>query len=164
MTDSDIKEIKESNKHNNLFFLQYYSFENYLYHPENLKTTQKYYDDYEIDIFNEVKKKIKYEVFPKLDSIRKGYDLLKPNFGVITEKRYKKVIEQGTIEIMKSIESDDFELIYQYLDIKKKCGDIKNKLNIDIKLSAKTGWFKQQIANILGIEQGSIRNRTSCES
>ncbi len=119
----------------NLFVLDYYSIESYLYHPENLaEIVEKFnIEDYKNDLKLQ-KQKLYDKVIYGLKQARDSYKVLS------LEKINLKDAEN---DIFDSLKSDDFEDFYPYLDMKKtfRHGDY----NISKIKLAQTKWIKKAI-------------------
>lgn len=147
ITDEERMEIMADNER--FFLLNYYCFENYLYHPENYqeyffsKSGQFDMNDYRNKILTE-KKKNQLIIASKIQSSRATYPYFKKE-GM--EVRKKKFI-LNTSAVVEMLGSDDFETFYKVFSMKEYCGAIrpKNIRTIDL---ASTNWFKTQIQNIL---------------
>jgi hypothetical protein len=147
ITDEERMEIMVDNER--FFLLNYYCFENYLYHPDNyldyfsLKPGQFDINDYRNKILTE-KNKNQLIIASKIQSSRATYVYFKKE-GM--EERKKK-FNNNTSAVVEILGSDDFETFYKVFSMKEYCGSIrpKNIRTIDL---ASTGWFKTQIQNIL---------------
>ena len=69
---------------------------------------------------------------------------------VVAGRRWKG--EKRENEICKALRSEDFSEFYKYFDMKTKFNrSYLNKFNLEETDYCKTRWFKQQIAEVLGI-------------
>jgi hypothetical protein len=148
LSDEEISEL--SKDYPSLFFLTYYSFENLLYHPDNL---EEYYS-YIGKLFNKQKyieqiTKIKNDERDYLAAgiiqARGGYPFYKENENVKKLKAFKENY-RGVIELLRS---DDFETFYKVFPAKDYGKEIPERLGLSDSILTKTKWFKQQIENIL---------------
>lgn len=134
LTLAEIEKLKTENPR--LHILDYYCFENYLYHPQNIlelkpETELEEYKQSLLDLKNQV-----------LDSLVANISLARNSY---------KILENQEVEIKKILESDNFEEYYPLLNINKinKSELIqKYQLPNENQLS-KTDWLKTQIESIL---------------
>ncbi len=159
LSDADIAEIKKH--YPNLTVLNYYSIENYLYHPENLMeyntSKGKPFDkDEYVTQLTEAKNQAKDKIIPILALKRTEY----PYFGepAYNEKplqnRFKnssKNEEQAAI-LAGYLNSNDFETYYKVLPMKSYCTQLPQRQNIAKSDLAKTSWFKVAMSQLLGSE------------
>lgn len=146
LLDSEI--VKIQSKYPNYYILDYYCFENYLYHPENidelnLKDLKK--KDYELDIIQQKNKK-KNHIISVYRNSRNSY----LEFKIESEKLRIKKDED---EIIKYLESDDIEIFFKAFSMKDYFNkEILSKYNLKTKELSKTKWFKAQFKRLLCIE------------
>jgi hypothetical protein len=159
LSDDDIVQI--SLHYPNLTVLNYYSIENYLYHPENLMeyntSKGKPFDkDEYVTQLTEAKNQAKDKIIPILALKRTEY----PYFGepAYNEKplqnRFKnssKNEEQAAI-VAGYLNSNDFETYYKVLPMKSYCTQLPQRQNIAKSDLAKTSWFKVAMSQLLGSE------------
>lgn len=150
LTDEEIQLIRQT--YPDLFVLNYYSIENYFYHPDNLAeyysaqgkhfNAEKY-----IDAWRDVKKKERDKIILRLESSRQTY----PFFREDTESAKKKLnIFKGNAEVLiDMLDSEDFETFYRVLPAKDLGKTISERANIDKQALGQTRWFKQQIDSII---------------
>lgn len=136
LTPQEIEVV--SQKVPNLFILNYYSIESYLYHPENLAEIVPNFDieNYKEDLKNQ-KNKLYEKVIFGLKGARDSYKVL------IFEKIKIKNVEQN---IFDGLRSDNFEDYYPYLDMKKTFKHGNYNIS-DVQL-AQTNWFENKISEI----------------
>ncbi len=146
LTEFEKRRLKDQFK--NYLILDYYCFENYLYHPENLIELKALYniDSYIKEIINQKKLKLNKILFD-IQASRKNYlELNDPNF-IVSDKNPENVISL--------LMSDDFETFYPFFDMKgtdksksfdKSC---LNKYNLKEKDLVSTSWFKQKISVVI---------------
>ena len=149
LTDKEIDDLKnysDLKSHNSLkgklFVLDYYSIENYLYHPDNLFDINcdekiKYCDD----IKKEIRDNLKNIIF-NLQNIRNGYSFLKKDSKTI------KIIRKDYIGIIEMLESEDFETSYKVFPMKDYAKNLKPRKNKRKSELAQTEWFKDKISKI----------------
>lgn len=133
----------------NYKILDYYCFENYMFHPDNIaELNLPNWDkaEYLNDILKQKNDK-QVAIALKIMTARQHYEELKLPEIYNESKGDKKSVEQ---EISRKLASDIFDDFYPYFDMKEqfkkysleKFGYLKDKL-------VKTKWFKNQILNIL---------------
>jgi predicted ATPase len=129
-------------KYPNLRILQYYAFENYIYHPDNIAELgwQGYDKDVYIKEIIEQKKKNLIQIVSKIAVARQGYIEFKE--GIKNDENISP--------ILRALESDDFELFYPFFSMK----DYYNKAYLQqfkytLSDLVKTDWFKSQLAKLL---------------
>jgi AAA15 family ATPase/GTPase len=159
LSDDDILQIRRY--YPNLTVLNYYSIENYLYHPDNLT---EYYnsknrafnkEEYIVQL-TEAKNQVKDTFIPALTSRRMGY----PYFGepehnerTALQNRFKtKQENEAQSAIVASyLNSNDFEDYYKSLPMKSYCTDLPQRQNIPKNDLAKTQWFKIKMEELLNL-------------
>ncbi|MFM8914201.1 MAG: chromosome segregation protein SMC, partial [Flammeovirgaceae bacterium] len=139
LMESEKKKLR--NKYPNLFILNYYNFENYLFHPENIDELKPVGFDKGEYILN-IKRQIKlnYEnILLNLKSSR-NYEEFKTD----------QIKSENENEILESLKSDEFEVAYKYFDMKKRFNrSAIESLNLDKLKLCSTNWFKSKIEEIL---------------
>lgn len=156
LSDDDISKIRAN--YPNLFVLEFYSIENYLYHPDNLEerylSENKEFNkqDY-INQLTAAKNEIKNSIIPSLSLKRTEYPYFgEPEYnGKILQNRFKnrqENIEQST-EIAACLNSNDFDAYYKSLPMKTYCTQLPQRQNISKNDLAKTKWFKEKILKLL---------------
>ena len=132
LEDSEFELMQK--KYPNLHILNYYTFENYLYHPDNIKEVNVDFDaeKYKTEITQEKNVSL-------LDiEINKA----RSNYSVI--KNLDTKIRENTGQLIKAdLKSDDFETFYKYHKMKQK------GVNIEKPKLSKTKWLKEQIEQII---------------
>ena len=138
----------------NYFILDYYCFENYLFHPDNLfehseiKGIEFDYDEYLKEIISQKNKKFL--------RIVQDYRIARNGYFDFTDNERKNMDKEPELEIVSSLESDELEKFYPYFDMKgtdKKKGfdkTILDKMNFDKNELVATNWFKNKITKVLG--------------
>ena len=132
----------------NYKILDYYCFENYVYHPDNiaeLNLPNWNKAEYIADILKQKKEKQMVIAF-KIMAARQHYEELKFPEIYNESRGDRKYAEQ----IVLKLESDEFDNFYPFFDMKEqfrrnileKYGNLKERL-------VKTEWFKIQILNVL---------------
>ncbi len=134
----------------NLYILNYYSIENYFYHPENLEeyyqSVGKYFvkDDYLKAIVKE-KESIKSQILIRFPRARDGY----PFYREKENERKLKAFRFNDQFVLEMIESDDFETFYKFFPAKDYGKQIIQRQNLNPTDLAKTIWFKSKIEEVL---------------
>ncbi len=156
LSDDDISEIRRQYK--NLIILDYYSIENYLYHPENLA---EYYASIEkefnknqyIQQLTQAKNEIKRDLVLSIFSDRESYPYFgEPEFnGQSLQNRFKKKDDNMTQvkSVADYLDSDEIETFYKSLPMKDYCKYLPQRQNISKNELAKTKWFKLQVEKLL---------------
>jgi len=134
------KEWIENNT--NVRVLNYYCFENYLYHPENLK---EYYDNKKksfsiSEYYNNIFEKFWENKLKIISNISSGRYSHKPITNYIEKGLYN--IKDFDILLNEDIK---FEELYKYFSMKDNCKDLKERSNISRSNLVKTNWFKNKI-------------------
>lgn len=158
ITDSECKKIKAVQPR--LFSLDLYCFENYLYHPDNI--TCLGLKDFDIESYKkdilESNKKSFVKTLLNISKSRQSYYVLGER--IIKSKKSKECESIGT-----ALNSDEFDKVYPYFNIKAKdkdIGNLKDYIHNQIKklpeyknnekpqnILSQMPWFKQQIEKIL---------------
>jgi AAA15 family ATPase/GTPase len=147
LTDYEKDEI--TSLHNRFYLLEYYCFENYLYHPDNLT---EYFDrqgiDFDVSAYRTaiVQEKNNYQSYIAL-GLHRSRDSY-PYFKEKEAEKRRKEFRENAAAILEMLQSDDFETFYKVFSMKDYCGSIRpqNIRPIDL---VSTNWFKTQIQNIL---------------
>lgn len=156
LSDDDIKEIREHYPH--LYILDYYSLENYLYHPDNL---EEYYlsigkpfskQEY-IKQLTVAKNEIKDKIIMQLISSRMSYPYFgEPKFnGDMLQKRFKNKQENNeqSANVANNLNDDDFDSYYKSLPMKTYCTQLPQRQHVAKADLAKTKWFKNKVSALL---------------
>lgn len=156
LSDDDIIQVREH--YNNLYIINYYSIENYLYHPDNLEeyytSKEKTFDKAEYIIqLTEAKNQIKDTFIPTLSLKRTEYPYFgEPDYnGAALQNRFKNKQENGDQSAIVAgyLNSNDFETFYKSLPMKTYCTHLPQRQNIAKSDLAKTSWFKEKIEELL---------------
>ena len=129
------------NEHKRLHILDYYCFENYLYHPANLKELDADFNTLAyINNITKQKNERKTMIASKIESARRRYAILKEE----NKFKYEKFDT-----ITEALNSDELEVFYPFFSMKNF-----DKTMISSKIQNKnelvtTSWFKQKIAAVL---------------
>jgi ABC-type iron transport system FetAB ATPase subunit len=125
----------------NLFILEYYNFENYLFHPDNLS---------ELQLIGFDKNEYRLEIKRQKDQ---NYDRILINLK--TSRNYEefktdKIKTDNVDEIIASLKSDSFEEFYKYFDMKRLFSKIYlEKFNLNKTDLCQTNWFRSKIKSAL---------------
>jgi len=157
LSDDDIVQIQKEYPH--LHVLEYYSIENYMYHPDNLEeyyqSQRKPFDkaEYIRDLTNE-KNKIRHEFTPHISLIRTSYPFFsEPKYNVLPElqnrfKNQKENKEQST-GVSVNLNSNDLETFYKSLPMKDYCTQLPQRQNLSKLGLVRTKWFKKKMSELL---------------
>lgn len=156
LSDDDIQQITEH--YPNLKILNYYSIENYMYHPENL---EEYYSSNKLTFdknlyisdLTAAKNLVKDTIVLQITLSRSGYPYFgEPDFnGKPLQRRfrnYQENIDQSAI-VQGYLSSDEIETYYKSLPMKTYCTTLPQRQNISKSNLVKTNWFKNQIQAII---------------
>ncbi|MBC7778208.1 MAG: AAA family ATPase [Phycisphaerae bacterium] len=156
LTDDDVKIIREH--YHTLFVLDYYSIENYLFHPENLADYHHAHgvqfdrEKYAIDIKRE-KNKVKKDIDRSIPLKRTEYPYFKEPESKKPLFRKRFANEGENLEQAKMfytlLESENFEDFYKILPMKTYCTQLVQRQNIAKSDLAKTNWFAEKIKLLL---------------
>jgi len=146
LRDRDYLKPEEINlikkKFSNLKILGYYTFENYVYHPDNIEELNlKNFNkaDYITEITNQKNENI-FSIVGELGTARQHY------------VEFKEVIknDENIHPITESLRNNDFSVFYPYFNMKKYYNKAYlQSFNIQPKDLVQTNWFKSQIEKIL---------------
>ncbi|QFY42558.1 ATP-binding protein [Candidatus Methylospira mobilis] len=135
-----------------LRLLNYYSVENYLYHPENVSELtachDKAFDRFAYETaWRTAKNRDKAKLLNKLDGIRKGY----PFFKEPGNEKLRKTYEgwQSHQKVADMLDSDDFETFFKVYPAKDHGGDARGLAGFGKDKLASTQWFQQQIRALI---------------
>jgi len=156
LTDEEIQLI--SRIYPNLLILNYYSIENYFYHPDNLaeyyQSKQQVFDKVAyIHKLSERKAHVKDEIIFGILGARKGYPFFKENQQA---KLRKQFTENKTILAL--LQSDDFETFYKVFPAKDYARDLPERQNLNKNQLSQTNWFKTQIQSIFSNSKRRVRS------
>ena len=150
LTDSEVKKIKA--RYPNYFILDYYCFENYLYHPDNIMELNIAGFDksaYINELINQ-KNINKREIISNFKKARDSYQ----EFKVDTEGLR---IKSDEYTIMDNLESDDIEVFFKSFSLKDKCDkEILKKFSIKKSELCNTNWFKNKMWEVMNFVRSFI--------
>jgi AAA15 family ATPase/GTPase len=153
LSDDDIAQIRRH--YPGLNVLNYYSIENYLYHPDNLleynSSRNRAFDkDEYIALLTEAKNQAKDTFIPTIALKRTEYPYFgEPEHnGTALQNRFKNKRENmiQSVTVTDYLNSNDFEIYYKVLPMKSHCTHLPQRQNISKTDLAKTQWFKTKIA------------------
>ncbi len=133
-----------------LFILPYYSFENLLYHPDNLIEYYSYInkpfnkEEY-ISKITAIKNSERDYLSAGIVLARNGYPFFKENDNA----KKLRVFKDSYKAIIDILRSDDFETYYKVFPAKDYGRDIDERKNIPQSALSKTKWFRQQLESIV---------------
>lgn len=138
---SDQERILMMARFPNLKILEYYCFENYLWHPDNLIALGLTYDkaNYVKNITKEKNRTLD-KILYNLRGDRQSYVFFRQ------EKKYN-FQDKEPDNVIKLLKSDDFETFYKVFKMKNK-GDLCPLKNLKQEDLVKTDWFKNKIASL----------------
>jgi len=147
LTDEERSELMRIYK--NLYILNYYSIENYLFHPDNLEEYYKGKKDFDrtayiLSLKNE-RADEKDNILLVIGRARDGYPFYRENENADKSKSLRS--NERQIGIL--LNSDDFETFYKVFPAKDYGRGIKERQNINRNDLAKTAWFKAEIEKVL---------------
>lgn len=144
LSDTEIQKIQA--EYPNHHILQYYDFENYLYHPKNIAEVAPEGFSEEVylnEIINQKNQKLNRKILPSLMASRQNVEEFKTN---------PKFKDKEVDTIVEDLESDDLERFYKYFDMKEQFDkSILATFNLKKEDLVQTHWFKKQIGEILNL-------------
>ena len=156
LSDDDIVQIRKH--YPNLNILNYYSLENYLYHPNNLeeyyRVRKKPFDKARYTAqLTEAKNQAKDSFIPTLALKRTEYSYFgEPEHNGSQLQNLFKNKQENEVQsaiVAGYLSSNDFETYYKSLPMKSYCTQLSQRQNISKSDLAKTTWFKVQIEELL---------------
>ena len=145
LTDSEVYKLK--NKFPNYKILNYYCFENYLYHPENLESLELPNFD-KVAYINEIVRQVssnRDEILMNLKNTRKSYQEFRTSENGINPEK------NASNNIISSLDSNDIEEILKFFSLKNLNKSFLNTYNLKTNRLIKTEWFINQIKTIMEI-------------
>lgn len=143
LLDSEILRLKQ--KHPNYYILNYYCFENYLYHPANLSElgiNNLNISEYINEIIKQKNEK-KDHIISIFKQARSSYLELKIDSEKIVDKHNEN-------EIIEFLKSDDIEVFFKVFSLKDHLNkEFLSKYRITQRELASTEWFKKEITSII---------------
>ena len=143
LLDIEIERLRT--KYPNYYILQYYCFENYLYHPSNIleiDISNLKIEDYINELTNQ-KNSHKDHIISIYKQARTSYLELKIESEKIVDKKNEYLI-------IEQLNSNDIEVFFKVFSVKDYFDkEILNKYGIRPKELASTDWFKSQMIKVL---------------
>ena len=140
LRDDEIEKIKQ--KYPNLKILSFYTFENYVYHPDNiaeLKLQLFSRDEYISDIIRQKNEKL-IDIVGEIGTSRTHYIEFKD--CIRNDENIKPITD--------ALQSNDFALFYPYFNMKNHFSrNYLFKFNLTVSDLSQTKWFKNEILKIL---------------
>ncbi len=141
LSDTEVEKLNKAYPHHHI--LQYYNFENYLYHPDNIEELAINGFDkaaYIQHITDQKNEKIFY-ILPVLSSSRQNYEEFKTD---------EKLKDKDSNQIVDDLRSDDFERFYKYFDMKAQFNKASlSQYNLNKEKMVSTKWFQNQIESVI---------------
>lgn len=149
LTRNEVKWL--TSRFGNYLILDYYCFENYLFHPDNM---DEYFRKNNVDKFDKrvYIKEIINQKNAKLLNIVQNLQVARNGYFDFTDNQ-KSNMDRNP-EVIDCLKSNEFEVFYPYFDMKgtdKKKGFDRSFLtnyNLDKKKLASTQWFKSKMRNV----------------
>ncbi len=148
LSDDEVEQIKTDYPY--LYVLPYYSFENLIYHPDNLEeyyaTVKKSFNkDLYIQHIAKIKNDERDYIAAGIIQARSGYPFYRENENAKKLKNFKENYK-AIIELLRS---DDFESFYKVFPAKDYGKGIIQRQQIATIHLVQTTWFKTQIENTI---------------
>jgi hypothetical protein len=140
------------NDYKSLYILEYYSIENYLFHPDNLqefyKLEGKDFDkERYLSAIRTESRAVKVKLLMKVEKARESYPFYRENENDLKLKAMRSGDNNEVFEQM--FDDDDFEIFYKILPAKAYGTKIKERQNLNPVSLAQTEWFKSKIEVVL---------------
>jgi hypothetical protein len=141
LTDKEIAKIRQQLPH--LHVLGYYAFENYLFHPENIREAFP-----EVDV-RAYQAAIVEQKNDRRDYIIAGLELARRGHAVLNNENIERDPD-AIEEIITALRSDDIETFYPFFDMKTRFNrQTLSKLNPSPEKLARTIWFREAIGKAI---------------
>ena len=137
LSDDERNRLQE--KYANLKVLAYYCFENYLYHPENVKEV---IPDFDVENYKRNIREVKNQ---KLSDIKYGLQNARNSYLFFKQQ---EISSKSFNDVFQMLDSDDFETFYKVFSMKNR-GDLSGIPNLSERNLVKTTWFKSKMSDIL---------------
>jgi AAA15 family ATPase/GTPase len=144
LTDAEVTAFEAEFKF--IKILRYYSVENYLFHPDNLKEHLGASFDraaYVADLIK-AKNEVRESIVFGLSKARDGYP-----FNQELKGDQRSAYQAGAKQVLEMLQSDDFETCYKVFPMKDYAKQLPARVNLNPMALAKTNWFKTEIAKLL---------------
>lgn len=143
LSDREIEKLKKA--HKNYFILEYYCFENYLFHPDNIDELKIEGFDKDVYLKDLIRQKnMKYDkIVLNLKNDRNGYQEFKLPDNDFREKNDEIICEY--------LKSDEVEIFLKSFSLKTPSFDksIISKFQLTTEQLTSTTWFRKKIEQIL---------------
>ncbi len=148
LTDEEIQLIRQT--YPDLFVLDYYSIENYFYHPDNL---EEYYQEQGkafdkeryISSWVEVREDQYKQLLVKIQDARQSYPFFRENEHAKKLKEFRG----NASAFIPLLEYSDFDTFYRVLPAKDIGKNIPQRVGLNKQALGQTRWFKEQVQNII---------------
>ncbi|PSK89005.1 hypothetical protein [Taibaiella chishuiensis] len=151
LTSKEINILTSPPYFSNYVVLEYYCFENYLFHPDNIILCRSSFDtdEYLQELIRQKKE--------KFNAIIQDYKLSRAGYIDFTDNDKKTMMQDPEVEIVSDLESDELERFYKFFDMagKKDSGFKKSfnkayleKYNLTKQELVQTCWFKDKISDL----------------
>ena len=137
LSDDERNRLQE--KYANLKVLAYYCFENYLYHPENVKEV---ISDFDVENYKRNIREVKNQ---KLSDIKYGLQNARNSYLFFKQQ---EISSKSFNDVFQMLDSDDFETFYKVFSMKNR-GDLSGIPNLSERNLVKTTWIKSKMSDIL---------------
>jgi len=158
LSDDDIAHIRQ--RYPNLTVLNYYSIENYLYHPDNLSeycnSKDRAFDKDAYIAQMTIEKNQAIDTFiPTIALKRTEYPFFgEPEYnGTTLQERFKNKEENNkqSALVASYLKSNEFDTYYKSLPMKSYCTQLVQRQNIPKSDLAKTQWFRAKMEELLNL-------------
>jgi hypothetical protein len=144
LTDEEVQTICQ--EYPRILILDYYSIENYWYHPENLaeyfqSQSRSFDKDEYIDQLRRCKEAFQTRIALGIKGARDGYPFFQEN----EQAELKKQFRDNAEAILTLLESPAVETFYKVFPAKYYCRNLASRQNLNKQQLSRTNWFKQQI-------------------
>lgn len=147
LTDNEVNTLEA--RYPNLFILDFYNFENYIYHPENINEVVP---DFDAEAYKQnltEQKKLQFEtILLNLRTTRNGYKILRD-----------ENLAGEVDSIVQALKSDEFDDFYKFFNMKNVNHSFLDANRLTKKQLAVTNWFKERIIEILNRPRQSSQQK-----
>ncbi len=148
LTDEEIQLIRQT--YPDLFVLDYYSIENYFYHPDNLeeyyRERGKAFDKEKyISSWVEVKEEQYEKLLVKIQDARQSYPFFREN----EHAKKLKDFRGNASAFIPLLKHSDFDTFYRVLPAKDIGKNIPQRVGLNKQALGQTRWFEEQVRNII---------------
>ena len=148
LTDEEVALVRQT--YPDLFVLDYYSIENYFYHPDNLeeyyRRQNKPFDKEKyIRAWEDIKQAEYDTILLELKDARQSYPFFREN----EYAKQQKAFRGNASAFIRMLKSTDFETFYRVLPAKDVGKTLPERANLNKQDLGQTRWFKEQLQKIL---------------